>query len=70
MRRPKPVPGWQRAWRWWSVQIAALGVVLPQAWAVMPDDLKEHIPPEWLPGIASMAFGGIILARLVSQDDE
>ncbi len=56
-----------RAWRWFSVQIAALLAVLPLAWAELPGDVKAYLPPEWRPWIVTGLAVGIIAGRLIKQ---
>ena len=66
----KPVSNWKDAPRWLSVQIAALIVVLPEAWAVMPADVKAMIPPEWQVVIVQVMAAALILARLKDQSSK
>ena len=57
-----------RAWRWFSVQLAALMAVLPFAWAELPADVKAYVPPEWRPWIVTGLALAIIAGRLVKQE--
>ena len=61
------VKNWQTAWRWLSVQIAALLAILPLAWSEMPEDMKAYIPAEWQPWIVSGMALAIIAGRLKDQ---
>lgn len=61
------VENWKDAWRWLSVQIAALLAVLPFAWAELPPDIKAYIPPEWRPFIVSGLALAVILGRVRKQ---
>lgn len=74
----KLIDGWRQAWRFWSVQLAALGTFLTgiliafpevtlQAWALLPADLKGAIPPQYVPLIGVAVFAASIIARLVQQ---
>lgn len=63
----KPVSNWRDAPRWLSVQIAALIVVLPEVWAVMPNDIKALIPAEWHMAIVQVMAAALIIARLKDQ---
>lgn len=57
----------KNAWRWFSVQLAAVSVVAPGAWLAVPDDMRNAVPPEWL-AYAGVALGAlIILGRIVDQ---
>lgn len=63
---PRPIPGWQRAWRWWSVQASALIVV----WVALPPDAQGAlvgllgVPADKVPGILA-ALG--LVGRLIQQ---
>ena len=63
----KLVDGWQKAYKWLSVQMFALLAALPFVWAELPPEVKAMIPPEYRPYIvAGLAFAGIVL-RMVKQ---
>ena len=58
----------RKAWRWFSVQIAAISAIAPGAWLLVPDDMRRAVPPEWL-ATAGVVLGVlIIIGRLVDQD--
>lgn len=63
----KLVDNWKAAPKWLSVQIAALIVVLPEVWALMPPDVKAMIPPEWEMAIVQLMAAALIVARLKDQ---
>jgi len=63
----KLVPEWRVAWRWFSVQLAAVLAALPMVWPLLPDDMKSYIPHEWHPWIVSGMALAIIAGRLVPQ---
>jgi len=63
----KLVPEWRVAWRWFSVQLAAVLAALPMVWPQLPADVKAYIPPEWHPWIVSGMALAIIAGRLVPQ---
>jgi hypothetical protein len=60
------IPGWRRAWRFASVQVAALAVV----WLAVPRETQEYIlallpiDEGHLPGLAGALF---IVARVIAQ---
>ena len=58
----------RKAWRWFSVQLAGVLIVLPQAWEYMPADAKSWVPDEWKPVVVSALGIAIIAGRLVAQD--
>lgn len=61
------VKDWRNAWRWLSVQLAALLAVMPFVWAELPHDVKEYIPSEWHPWIVSGMALAIIIGRMKNQ---
>ena len=71
------VKDWRKAWKWLSVQLAAIGVLItsaliiaPQtvlmAWAMLPDELREELG-DWKKQIAAAVFLMAIVARLIDQ---
>lgn len=71
------VKDWRKAWKWLSVQLAAIGVLItsaliiaPQAvlmaWAMLPDALREELG-DWKKQIAAAVFLMAIVARLIDQ---
>ena len=63
----KLIPDARRSWRLFSMQLAAVAAVLPQAWAAMPEDLKAWVPEEWRPHVVSAVAVAIIIGRLIDQ---
>lgn len=66
----KPVPDWREAWKWWSVQIPTLLAALGPAWLMLPQELKDQIPVDWLPYISPVVLIGIVVARVIDQGDQ
>lgn len=62
------IENWKSAWRWFSVQLASLLIVLPWAWAQLPEDIKAMIPPEWHGVIVSLMGAAIVLGRMIKQE--
>lgn len=64
--KPKLIPNWRRAWRMFSVQVAAVAV----AWGAMPPDAQAAvlaaigIGPERVPAVLGALF---LLGRLIDQ---
>lgn len=58
-----------RAWRWFSVQGAAILLAAPWAWAQIPPDVKAMIPAGAESWIVS-AFGvALIVGRVIDQGE-
>jgi len=67
MRKPKLVPDWRRAWRWYSVNCPMLAVALLGTWATLPEKMQDSFTPLQL---QCMAIGLIVLGvggRLIDQ---
>ena len=57
----------RNAWRWFSIQLAALSGILPGAWLVVPDDMRKAVPDDWL-AIGAVIFAVlIVIGRLIDQ---
>jgi len=78
MKKLELVEDWRKYWRFWSVQLAAVGTVITgifvafpdaalSAWAILPHELKSSIPPQYMPLIGVVVFALSIVARLVKQ---
>lgn len=72
------IPEWQAAWKFWSVRLGLLGTGLvalftefPSAaiwvWALLPDDIKSHLPPEFMKYLAISILVCGIVARVIDQ---
>lgn len=61
------VPDWRQAWKWFSVQILAIIMVLPVVWVGLPADVKAWVPQSWQIPILVLLGAGGIAGRLVDQ---
>lgn len=72
------IPTWRSFWRFWSVRFALLGsglitfvTAFPdaalQAWLMLPQDLKQFLPPHYLQIVSVGLFFLSIVARLIKQ---
>jgi hypothetical protein len=72
------IPDWRLAWKFWSVQLAALGTIVTgilisfpdaalAAWALLPADMKAFLPKEKMPIVGVAIFALSIVARMVNQ---
>lgn len=71
----KLVNDWQRAWRWSSVRLSALGAVLMggaelagSSWAALPPDIRDNVPHAQT--IALVLFVLVPLARIFTRGDK
>lgn len=58
----KLIPDWKQAYKFLSVQVAMLIVLLASLQEVLPD-LKEHLPGHWYAGLAIL----VAVARVLAQ---
>lgn len=72
------VPYWRSLWKLWSVRLTLLGTALSsfflafpdavlQAWMMLPPDLKQYLPQQWIQGVVVVIFVLSVIARLVPQ---
>lgn len=66
-------------WRLWSIRIGALGTVLASTfvafpdialnvWNMLPADIKQHFPPEYVSFFGIGLFALSMFARVIRQD--
>ena len=63
----KPIEGWRRAWRWFSVQIPALNLAMLSTWAALPARFQDALPLPWVVVIAAVLIVAGVVGRLVDQ---
>ena len=75
MRGLEPIPDWKRAWKFASVQISTLGVILMvlvefvnQAWIALPPQVVAQIPHTQY--IAMVLFGLSLIGRVLKLKDK
>lgn len=63
---------WRDAWRYWSVQLNAAGLVVLSAcetastmWSSMPPDLRQIMP--YAPALSTALFAAGLVSRFVTQ---
>lgn len=69
----RPIPGWRRAWRLWSVQIAGAGAAAMALIAALPADLIAAATiafPNIPPLVTALLLGAVLIARLIEQPKE
>lgn len=66
-------------WRLWSLRLQALGLAIQtaflawgelplQIWAMMPHEVKAHLPAKFVFVIPALFFAAAAFARVVKQD--
>ena len=65
--RLRPVENARSAWRWFSVQFAALGVAVEIAWRYLTPEQVLGIPDWAQSTITVVIFLGVLLGRLIDQ---
>ena len=65
----KLVENWRKLWKAWSLQLAALGIALPELLQLIADntDSLEWLDGGYKSGIRLACLIGVVLARPVKQ---
>lgn len=65
----KLVTGWRNLWRAWSMQLAALGLVLPELLQLVADNtsLLSGMNDGWKAVIRVACLAGVIVLRPIQQ---
>lgn len=66
----KLVKNWRTAWRWFSMQLMSLVVLLPLAWEQLPIEVKVFIPEGWLPYILAGVALCAMVGRMIDQSGD
>ena len=67
--KSKLVPDAKQAWKWFSVQAAAIAAALPLAWPQLPSDFQNAIPGGLITAMSVVSLIAIV-GRLVKQGDK
>lgn len=62
---------WDRAklaYRWFSVQAFVLAGAMQTTWLSLPDDMKVHVPAQWVMGATVIVCVLGIIGRLAPQN--
>lgn len=77
--RIKLIDDWRKlAWKFWSIKLGTIGTTLTSIlilwpdsalylWGAMPEEVKNMLPPEYVPMIGVVIFALSMFARLVKQ---
>jgi hypothetical protein len=65
----KLVKGWERSWKWYSVQAMAALAGLPLAYMALPADWQAAIPDSWKMGAVFVVLVAGIVGRIVKQPE-
>lgn len=66
----KLVEDWRKLWKTWSLQLAALGIALPELLQIIADntDSLEWLDGGYKSGIRLACLIGVVLVRPVKQE--
>lgn len=64
--RLKLIANWRDAWRWFSIHCAVLAGIVQTAWAALPDDMRQSIPPHLVTRITLVLLALLIFGRLTT----
>lgn len=59
----------KKCWRWYSVQMAGLLVILPMIWDELPPEVHQMIPPDKYVYLQAFIAVCIVVGRVIPQDD-
>ncbi len=54
-------------WQAWSVRLAYLATVPGIAWPLIPQDMRDSLPPDLVAIYAVIAAASIVFARVIDQ---
>lgn len=74
----KLIPDWRKSWKFWSIRLGVIGTVLTSiflaapdaalyAWALLPEDIKAHMPPAVIKFMGIGIMAASFIARVVQQ---
>lgn len=58
---------WTALWKAWSVRLAYLATIPGIAWPLIPQEMRDAMPPELVTVYAVVAAASIVFARVVHQ---
>lgn len=65
----KLVRDWRHTWKYFSTQAMALGAAVQVTWVNLPDDMKAHIPSDWVAYATTLLLSIGVMGRMISQRD-
>lgn len=63
----KLIEDWKDAWRWFSIWAGTVGSAMAATYAVMYEQLKETIPPQWMAALTAAVFIAGMVGRIIDQ---
>lgn len=63
----KLVDDWKQGWKWVSTQSMGAAIAFLTTWALMPEDLKAHVPPDIAAIIAVILLVLGFIGRFLKQ---
>lgn len=61
------IPHWRHAYKFFSLQSAAVQAAVLLTWGTMPDDMKQSLPTWLLPTLAMFVLGVGVVGRMTKQ---
>lgn len=61
------IPGWRRAWQFFSMQSMGLAVAIQGSWLALSAEQKASIPDEWVTATTVIVLILGAIGRLVHQ---
>lgn len=63
----KIIENWRQCWKMFSQQANAIGIALCSTYALMYEQLKETIPPQYMTMITLAVFAAGFIGRMIDQ---
>lgn len=66
MKKPKLIPEWRQAWKFWTVQLGIVFSIAAGLYAELPE-LREYLSPQAFARLSGILAFIAILARVIQQ---
>lgn len=60
----------KKAWSWFSVQAMAIAITIQGTWELIPKDMRESIPTQYVSWLTMGLLAMGIVGRLVKQGEK
>lgn len=65
----RPIWNWKDAYKWLSIQVAAVSGAMQAALIAFPDTMRQYLPDWVTHWVALVCFGAVIVARLTATKE-
>jgi hypothetical protein len=61
------VDNWKTSWKWYSTHVTVANGAILAGWTQFPDDLKGHLPHNFIIWLAVVLLGAGLFGRIIDQ---